>query len=116
MGDADEADVGDEAHAVTLEWPDGRTARLAVGPEETILAAAERAGLGLPFGCLTGACATCTGRVERGRIEHRREPRALKQRHLDAGYALLCIAVPREDCRLRVGAAVQPELVSNPWK
>ncbi len=115
--DADEEGTqGTGPHTVTLEWPDGRTADLAVGAEETVLAAAERAGLGLPFGCLTGACGTCTGQVVGGSVAHRREPRALKERHLDAGYALLCIAVPEGDCHLRVGADVQRELAPNPWK
>ncbi|WP_254534795.1 2Fe-2S iron-sulfur cluster-binding protein [Halomarina litorea] len=103
-------------YAVTLEWEDGRTADLSVAGDETVLAAAEREGLGLPFGCLTGACATCTGQVVAGDLVHRREPRALKPRHLDAEYVLLCIAVPRSDCRVRVGAAIQRELVANPWK
>jgi ferredoxin len=76
-----------------------------------VLAAAERAHVGLPFGRRTGACATCTGRVE-----HARPPRALKDRHLDDGYVLLCVAEPRADCRIEVGSDVAGDLVSNPWR
>jgi ferredoxin len=80
------------------------------------LSAAEAAGIGLPFGCRTGACATCTGRLLAGSISHRRPPRALKDRHLAADYVLPCVAVPEADCTLEVGADVHSDLVSNPWK
>jgi ferredoxin len=99
-----------------LERTDGRVERLAVPPDRTVLAAAEAAEVGLPFGCLTGACGTCTGRLLEGELEHRRPTRALKERHRADGYVLLCIAEPREDCRVRVGAEVQAELVSDPWR
>lgn len=105
-----------DAHRVVLAWDEGRAEALSVPAGETVLGAAERTGVALPFGCRTGACGTCTGRVLAGAVEHRRPPRALKERHLAAGYALLCIAEPRADCRIRVGSDVLSELVENPWK
>ncbi|ADB62508.1 ferredoxin [Haloterrigena turkmenica DSM 5511] len=125
-----------QRHDVTLEWPDAdrETRTIAVDEDETVLEAAERSGIALPFGCRTGACGTCTGRLleadgaeptaaddERtvdvdGAFSYRRSPRALKDRHRTAGYVLLCIASPRTDCRLAVGANVHTELVENPWK
>ncbi|EMA44768.1 2Fe-2S iron-sulfur cluster-binding protein [Halococcus saccharolyticus] len=107
---------GSSAHDVALEWSDGREERVSVVEGEPILAAAEHAGVALPFGCRTGACATCTGKLLDGRIEHARPPRALKERHHESGYVLLCIAEPRSDCRIAVGSSVQAELVSNPWR
>ena len=77
--------------------------------------AAEAAGLGLLYGCLYGACGTCTARVLDGAVRHRRPPRALKDRRRESGYVLLCVATPT-NCRLRVGADVQAELVESPWK
>ena len=50
-----------------------------------------------------------------GELRHRRPSRALKQRHRDAGSVLLYVATPTADCRVRVGAAVQRDLVSYPW-
>ncbi|APW96881.1 ferredoxin [Halobiforma lacisalsi AJ5] len=123
------------SHDVTLEWPDGRTRTIVVREGETVLEGAERADVALPFGCRTGACGTCTGRLlgsegseptatatETGRVDvgdafsSRRRPRALKDRHREAGYVLLCIATPRTDCRFAVGSSVHTELVDNPWK
>lgn len=83
---------------------------------ESILEAAEAAGVCLPFGCRTGACGTCTARLVDGALDHRRPPRALKDRHLEAGFVLLCVAEPRASCRLIAGPDVVAELVSNPFK
>jgi ferredoxin len=103
-------------HEVDLEWVDGRCESVLVSEIETILEAAESAGVSLPFGCLTGACVTCVGRLLEGDVRHQRPPRALKDRQLADGYVLLCITEPKTDCRIRVGADVQTELVRNPWK
>lgn len=102
---------------MTLSWPDGeRRTTITADPDETILDAAENADVVLPFGCRRGSCATCTGRLRSGEVTHRRPPLALKERHLEAGYVLLCIAEPRSDCRIDVGADIQTELVTNPWR
>ncbi|MFC6719530.1 2Fe-2S iron-sulfur cluster-binding protein [Natrialbaceae archaeon GCM10025810] len=109
---------------VALEWPgaDGRTRTVAVRSDETVVEAAERAGIGIPYGCLTGACGTCTGRVVEPDapvdelFDYRRSPRALKPRHEADGYVLLCIATPKRECRVLVGSSVLAELVENPWK
>jgi ferredoxin len=100
-----------------LDWRGGdRVETVTVSAGETVLAAAEAADIGLPFGCRTGACGTCTARLLDGDVSHRRPPRALKARHLADGYVLTCIAEPTADVHLEVGATVQADLVSNPWK
>jgi ferredoxin len=102
---------------VRLDWRGSdRRETLTVREGQTVLDAAEAADIGLPFGCKTGACGTCTARVLDGEVVHRRPPRALKDRHLDDGYVLTCIAVPRTDAHLEVGAEIQADLVTNPWK
>ena len=102
---------------VLLDWQDSeRTETISVPDGETILDAAAAADIGLPFGCRTGACGTCTARLLSGDVVHHRPPRALKERHLADGYVLLCIAEPTTGTHLAVGATVQAELVPNPWK
>lgn len=105
-----------DRHRVTLTWRNGREATVRASEDETVLATAEEAGVKLPFGCRTGACATCVGRLVDGNIVYSRSARALKPRHIEAGYVLCCIACPRTDCRIVVGPGLQTELVSNPWK
>jgi ferredoxin len=104
------------SHRVTLAWRAGGETTIDVGTDETVVEAAEHAGIGLPYGCLYGACGTCTGRLLDGELVHAERPRALKPRHRESGYVLLCVAEPRSDCRIEVGAAVQADLVPNPWK
>ena len=100
--------------AVRLVWRDGRDATV-TADREAVLEAAEAAGQRLPYGCRTGVCGTCTGRLFDGEIRHERPPRALKRRHLDDGYVLPCIAVPTTDCTLEVGPDVFRDLLVNPW-
>jgi Ferredoxin len=102
---------------LTLEWHGGdRTETIPADEGETVLGAADAAGIGLPFGCRTGACGTCTARLLSGSVDHCRPPRALKPSHREAGYVLTCIATPAEDTRIEVGAGVQAEMMGTPWK
>ena len=41
-----------------------------VARDEPILAAAIRAGIGLPYGCRDGACGSCKSRLVEGRVIH----------------------------------------------
>lgn len=101
---------------LVLTWRDGSVETLCARGKETVLEAAESAGVGLPFGCRTGACVSCVGRLVEGDVSYDRPPRALKARHGGAGYVLCCIARPRTDCRIAVGAAVRNDLVPRLWE
>jgi ferredoxin len=103
-------------HRVTLVWRDGGEATVDVAEGETVIDATERENLGVPYGCLYGACGTCTGRLLEGDLVHVERPNGLKPSHRRDGYVLLCVAEPRSDCRVEVGARVQADLVPNPWK
>ncbi len=64
---------------VLLDWRDSeRTETIAVPDGATILDAAAAADIGLPFGCRTGACGTCTARLRSGDVVHHR-PRRERQ-------------------------------------
>ncbi|SIR92166.1 2Fe-2S iron-sulfur cluster-binding protein [Natronorubrum thiooxidans] len=123
------------SYDITLEWVGGPTRTVDISERETVLEAARQADAPLPYGCRTGACGTCVGRllaVDRtasvdvdatedpidvaDAFAYQREPRALKPRHRDDGYVLLCIATPETARRVAVGSQVQSELVDNPWK
>ena len=47
--------------------PSGRT--FATEGDETVLAAALRNGIGLPYGCKNGACGSCKGEILAGGIK-----------------------------------------------
>jgi ferredoxin len=66
--------------------------------DETVLAAAIRSGIGLPYGCKNGACGSCKGKVVEGTVHHKpHQPRALSEQEKLQGYALFCCAVPEGD-------------------
>jgi CDP-4-dehydro-6-deoxyglucose reductase len=65
---------------------------------ETLLNAALRHGIGLPYGCKSGSCASCKGRVLEGSVQHNpHQERALPPDELARRYALYCCAVPTSD-------------------
>ncbi|RKD93544.1 2Fe-2S iron-sulfur cluster-binding protein [Halopiger aswanensis] len=128
---------------VILEWPDGRTETIDAPENESVLDAAQRAGVRLPYDCRKGTCITCVGRLlevdgdDAGDNEatdedsdadgavgspnpadafaYRRSPAALTEREQTDGYVLLCIAQPRADCRLEVGPQIRAQVGDSPW-
>ncbi len=82
--------------AVTLT-PSGRA--FSVARDETLLAAAIRQGVGLPYGCKDGACGSCKSRLISGRVIHgAHQLKALSVAEEDAGLVLTCCATPQTDC------------------
>jgi ring-1,2-phenylacetyl-CoA epoxidase subunit PaaE len=61
--------------------------------DESVLAAAERAGLALPFSCRSGICATCRARITDGAAVMTHNI-ALEPWETDAGFVLCCQARP----------------------
>ena len=66
--------------------------------EETILDAALRQGLTMPYGCRDGACGACKGKVLCGDVDHgKAQPHALTEADKAAGLALFCCAKAKSD-------------------
>jgi CDP-4-dehydro-6-deoxyglucose reductase len=67
-------------------------------PDETILSAAIRAGVGLPYGCKNGACSSCKGKLVTGSVTHgAHQDKALSANDEAHGYSLFCVARPHSD-------------------
>lgn len=65
---------------------------------ETVLAAAIRSGVGLPYGCKNGACGSCKGKLLSGSIDQgKHQEKALSAAEAEHGQALFCCALPRTD-------------------
>jgi CDP-4-dehydro-6-deoxyglucose reductase len=83
----------------------------AVNDDETVLAAALRAGIVIAYGCRHGSCGTCKGRLVAGTVDYGTyQEQAMTAAERDAGMALFCQARPRSDlliqCR-EIGTAVK---------
>ncbi len=75
--------------------------RFSVEADETVLDAALRQNVGLPYGCRNGACGACVGSLEAGEVDYPSgKTEALTQ--AGEGACLLCQAVPRSDLTCRV--------------
>ncbi|HEX3061828.1 MAG TPA: CDP-6-deoxy-delta-3,4-glucoseen reductase [Usitatibacter sp.] len=88
-------DAPKSGHEVRLE-PSGHTFTVEAG--ETILAAALRQGIGLPYGCRNGACGACKGVLRSGELAYDEyQERALHASEKAAGKALTCCTHPLTD-------------------
>ena len=66
--------------------------------DETILNAAIRAGVGLPYGCKNGACSSCRGKLLNGSVTHgAHQEKALSVADEALGFSLFCCARPTSD-------------------
>ena len=82
-----------------LVHPDNRFVQVRAG--ETILDAALREGVAIPFDCRNGGCGECKGRVLHGEVDlGAYQESALGAAERAQGVALLCCAVPRGDLEI----------------
>ncbi|TXH37394.1 MAG: 2Fe-2S iron-sulfur cluster binding domain-containing protein, partial [Burkholderiaceae bacterium] len=66
--------------------------------DETLLAAAMKAQVGLPYGCKDGACGSCKCKLVEGRVIHTaHQAKALSEAEEAAGFVLTCCATPQTD-------------------
>ena len=83
------------SHQVTLKTS-GK--QFTVDSEESILEAALRQGINLPYGCKNGACGSCKGKILEGQLSHGQHSEgALSRAEETAGSILFCCAHPQSD-------------------
>ncbi|MFZ6848332.1 CDP-6-deoxy-delta-3,4-glucoseen reductase [Undibacterium sp. RuRC25W] len=76
--------------------PSGR--QFSCEADETVLSAALRAGVGLPYGCKNGACGSCKGKITDGTVVHgNHQQRALSDTEEAQGMSLFCCAKPQSN-------------------
>ena len=87
--------IANASHQITVQ-PSGRA--FASQGDETILAAAIRSGVGLPYGCKDGACGSCKCKKLSGSVVHGpHQAKALSPEEESAGFVLTCCATPESD-------------------
>jgi len=75
---------------------------------ETILEAAIRQGVGLPYGCRNGACGKCAGEVISGKTEYDTDNlRAIAKKEFETGKTLFCQACAASDLEIKVREIVK---------
>jgi CDP-4-dehydro-6-deoxyglucose reductase len=67
-------------------------------PDETLLGAAIRQGIGMPYGCKDGACGSCKCKKIEGSVTHGpHQSKALSEEEEANGFVLTCCAVAQSD-------------------
>jgi CDP-4-dehydro-6-deoxyglucose reductase, E3 len=95
-------------HKVTIQ-PSGHS--FMVNEDETVLAAALREGIVIAYGCRSGTCGTCKGRLVEGAVDYGTyQEQAMTEAERSAGMALFCQAKPHSDLVIQareIGTAIK---------
>lgn len=83
-------EAGEQSVDVIL---DGSRSRIGVRADETIIDAATRSGMDLPFSCKGGMCCTCRAKVVEGSVDMALNY-SLEDWELEAGFVLTCQSRP----------------------
>lgn len=87
-----------ESYRITFQ-PSGRS--ITIKSTETILEAALRHGLSLPYGCRNGSCGTCKGKIIQGAVDYGAyNEEALSTQEKEQQLALFCCAKPLSDLEI----------------
>lgn len=91
-----------------------------VRPKETILQAALREGLSLPYGCRNGSCGACKGKILAGKVDFGQpDEETLTEQEKLAGIALFCCALPLSDLVIEcheIGTIADIEIKTMPCR
>lgn len=77
----------------------GNTHTLSVPEDQTVLAAAQEAGLDVPSSCNAGVCTTCAALILEGTVDQT-DGMGVSPALQEQGYALLCVSYPRSDLKI----------------
>jgi ferredoxin len=88
----------------------GQGWRFDAGASDTVLEAAERAGVRLPSSCRNGTCRTCICQSSSGTVRYKIDWPGLSPDEKREGYILPCVAVATSDLTIAAPAAslIQP--------
>ena len=100
------------SYQVTIE-PTGEQVEVEEG--QTILQAALRHGVWLPFACGHGTCATCKVQVLEGEVDlGAASSFALMDIERDEGKVLACCATPQSDMVIEADIDADPDFLGHP--
>ena len=82
-------------YSITIEL-DGQQHHFQCRENQTVLSAAEAAGVPVPSSCCAGVCTTCAALIREG-VVHQPDAMGVKDDLRKEGFALLCVSFPRAE-------------------
>ena len=77
--------------------------QIKVGPKTTVLDAALKMDIDLPYSCQSGLCTACRGKCVSGKVKMDEEE-GLSKAEIEAGYILPCVSHPlTDDVKIEIG-------------
>ena len=95
------SDTSAATYSISVEL-DGEQHSFPCRSDQTVLAAAEAAGVMIPSSCCAGVCTTCAARIGEGEV-YQPDAMGVKEELRKDGFALLCVAFPRSDLKVLTG-------------
>ena len=89
------------SYAISIDL-DGQQHVFQCAEDQTVLSAAEDAGVMIPSSCCAGVCTTCAARITQGEV-HQPDAMGVKEELRNDGFALLCVSFPRSDLKIVAG-------------
>lgn len=109
-----QTEVTERVHAVGI---DGTAVVFPCAGDDTLLRAALRAGLEMPYECNSGGCGACAVDLVAGEIEDLwPQSPGLSERQRARGKRLACQCRPRGDCVIKVRLRSEPTAVERPMR
>ena len=96
---------------VSIEF-EGSTHSFSCRSDQTVLAAAEEAGVMLPSSCCSGVCTDCASMLLEGSVDQE-DAMGLNDDLREKGFALLCVAYPKSDLNIVIGKEVEDDLYND---
>lgn len=102
------------SHTITFE---GNDQSFQCDIDDTLLRAALRAGIALPYECNVGACGNCKFELKNGTLSHRSENTpGLRDKDRQKQRFLGCQAMPTSDCHIKVRPQPWVDSVEKPLR
>lgn len=89
------------SYRITAEF-EGEQYTFSCRADQTVLEAAEDAGVDFPSSCGAGMCTVCAARIIEGSVDQA-EAMGVTEELQEEGFTLLCVAFPRSDLQVSVG-------------
>lgn len=88
------------SNTYTVEiYHQGNSQTIQVSDNQTVLQAAEDAGIELPSSCQAGVCTTCAAKLIEGTVDQT-DGMGVSPELQAEGYVLLCVAYPQSDLKV----------------